>query len=81
MDLVLAVFATFALTTMLTDSEGPFEIFVKIRRLKYMTALKCFLCCSVWVGALTAITMDGNYLINWMAVAGASTALDYFLNG
>lgn len=81
MEYLAAIFVVFAVTLMLTDSEGPFSLFAKLRGVKHMTALRCFLCTSVYVSAVVALTLPGVYWINLLALSGAATAIDRQVNG
>jgi hypothetical protein len=49
-DLFLAL-ATWRITSLLTEEDGPADIFITLRAvLKPIGVLECFWCASVWVG-------------------------------
>lgn len=81
METVILILATYAVSAALTTSDGPFGAFVKLRKLKAMKVLECFLCTSVIIGAIFATYSAGN-LLDWLilsfAFGGAATAIDRF---
>lgn len=82
MDFIVLAFATFAVTLMLVEADGPFGIFNRLRR--KLSALRCILCTSVYVGAVFALTAsDGfmEWLVLTLALAGAVYFMDRFRDG
>lgn len=77
MEFIILGFATFALTSALTGSDGPFGLFYKLRKLKQAKVLECFLCSAVLVGALFALRGSDN-VIDWLIVAFALGGFAYF---
>lgn len=84
MELITATIATYALTLVLTSSDGPWGIFARLRAVKGLGALKCFLCTSVWAGAILAI-YPATSLLGWplytLALAGGAVLLDRLTMG
>ena len=79
--LILSVFATYAVTLILTESTGPKGIFAKLRGKNYFKALSCLLCTSIYIGAVFALYTARSpleWLITALALAGAATFLDRF---
>lgn len=75
---------------MLTQEEGPWDMFVALRRVATGTmlgrALDCFYCTSVWIAApfalwVTPLRTDLNLarivslLVTWLALSGAACLL------
>ncbi len=56
-EFILLSLATWRITSLLTEEDGPGDIFIKLRAvLKPIGVLECFWCASVWVG--WAISFD-----------------------
>lgn len=75
----MAILVIYYLTTVLTSSEGFLGIFYRLRKLKYLSALKCFLCASLYVSAIVALLLANNveeFVVYTLAGAGGATALD-----
>lgn len=78
--IVISILATFMLTHLLTEKDGPEDIFWKLRQ--RLEALNCFTCTSVWVAALVAVyPADGLYewLIYLLGLAGGAVLIDWLL--
>lgn len=82
MELFITIFATYLITIMLVETEGPLGIFYRLRNIKPIKSygvLNCVLCTSVHVAALTALYLTTNpldYVMTVLAIAGAVTAVD-----
>jgi hypothetical protein len=79
---VLAALAVYRLTRMLTDEEGPFEVFTKLRGLAKPDTwigrgLECILCMSVWVALPVALWIDWslNWWLTWLALSGVTVVI------
>jgi hypothetical protein len=75
--IVISILATYALTLILTSAEGPFGTFSRLRN--HLTGLNCFICTSVWVGAVIAIPLshDATYwFIASFGLVGGAVLLD-----
>lgn len=55
MIILLAILSVYCITHFLTDLDGPFGIFYKLRRLKGFGALNCFSCTSPYVAVVVAL--------------------------
>jgi hypothetical protein len=80
--MILLFLATFAMTIILVEQDGPYGIIYKLRKLTH--ALECMTCTSVYVGAILALTSAENF-IEWIiltfALVGGTIILDRILNG
>lgn len=79
MDILILVLANFALTTALTESNGPAGVFYKLRQLKGTAMLECFLCTSVLLGAVLALYIAVNP-VEWVILSFATAGGATFLN-
>lgn len=59
-ELILSAFAVYSITTILTETDGPMGLIYKLRELKWLTALRCFMCASVYVSAVTSLLVSGS---------------------
>jgi hypothetical protein len=81
--LIVAVLATWRITHLLAQEDGPGDLFVKLRaklgnRL-LGRMLDCFQCLSLWVAfpiALFVTTRPLDFLFTWIAVSGAACLLE-----
>lgn len=82
--LILALLDTYMLTLLLTSADGPYGVFTKLRGIKGLGALKCFLCTSIWTGAVLALFL-ANTILEWplyaLALAGGAVLLDRLTMG
>lgn len=73
------ILATYMLTFMIIQTNGPGGIFYNLRKETQWEVLTCFPCCSMWVALLLALVPADNF-INWMvlalAFAGGATIVD-----
>ena len=69
--LLLLSLATYGVSKLITDYDGAFDIFYKLRG-KYK-ALTCTVCVSVWVATILSIVLflGGFWLLTVLAVIGA----------
>jgi hypothetical protein len=81
--LVLAVLATWRITHLLANEDGPWDLVVRLRaRLGRSFAgrlMDCFYCLSVWVAAPLAIFVTRkpvDWLVTWLALSGAACLLE-----
>jgi hypothetical protein len=81
--LVLGALATWRLTHLLNAEDGPWEIFVKLRRAVgdgfFGQLLDCFYCLSVWVAAPLAILLGETWterLLLLLAFSALAIALE-----
>jgi len=80
---VLAVFATWRITHLLANEDGPADLIVRLRgRLGDGVVSKlmdCFYCLSLWVAAPMAFLVCGrplDLLLTWLALSGAACLLE-----
>lgn len=73
-------FATYWITEAVITTDGPFNLFFKIRHLRYAKPFECFTCLSVWVGLLLALVATSDiktWLMYGLGAAGAAVFLNY----
>ncbi|MBI3120918.1 MAG: DUF1360 domain-containing protein [candidate division NC10 bacterium] len=82
---VLAVLATWRITHLLANEDGPAELLARFReRLGGGLAgrlMDCFHCLSFWVAAPLAFFVSGNpleLLLTWLALSGGACLLERF---
>jgi hypothetical protein len=80
--LLLASLAVYRLSRMLTDEEGPFMVFTRLRGLAKTDTwigrgLECIMCMSVWVALPVALWVDWswNWWLTWLALSGVTVLL------
>src|SRR5262245_51266505 len=79
--LILAALATYRLARMVTQEEGPLDIFVKLRgaidpdqKTWLGRGINCALCVGFWVSLGVAFLLapfDWSLLLIWWGIAGA----------
>jgi hypothetical protein len=81
--LVLAVLATWRVTHLLANEDGPADIIVKFRKLLDRSLagqlMDCFNCLSLWIAALAALFVSRRpleWLMSWLAISGAACLLE-----
>jgi len=79
---VLAALAVYRLSRMLTDEEGPFMIFTKLRGLAKPDTwvgrgLECIMCMSVWVALAVALYIDLTWTLplTWLALSSVTVLI------
>ena len=82
MTFALASFAVYRLSRMITDEEGPFMVFTKLRGLAKPDTwvgrgLECIMCVSVWVALPIALWIDPspNWWLTWLALSGVTVVI------
>lgn len=80
---VLAVLATWRVTHLLANEDGPADIIVKFRKLLGQSLagqlLDCFNCLSLWIAAPAALVVARGpmaWLMSWLAISGAACLLE-----
>ncbi|HEY6770034.1 MAG TPA: DUF1360 domain-containing protein [Candidatus Sulfotelmatobacter sp.] len=83
MRFVLAVLVTWRITHLLAHEDGPANIIARIRsRLGdglLGSLMDCFNCLSLWIAALTALSISHQgmtWVISWLAISGAACLLE-----
>jgi hypothetical protein len=85
--LLLTVLAVWRLTALVTYEEGPFGIFVAVRRglvrVGMARLMGCFYCLSLWIScaAVLVFPVDRNTPLVILAVAGAVAIIERALTG
>ncbi|MFZ0704460.1 MAG: DUF1360 domain-containing protein [Candidatus Korobacteraceae bacterium] len=81
--LVVAVLATWRVTHLLANEDGPADIIVRFRKLlgRSLTGqlMDCFNCLSLWIAALAALFVSQRpleWLMSWLAVSGGACLLE-----
>jgi Protein of unknown function (DUF1360) len=81
--LLLAVLATWRVTHLLANEDGPADIIVKFRKLLGQSLagqlMDCFNCLSLWIAAAAALFVSRRpleWLMSWLAVSGAACLLE-----
>lgn len=75
---LLAILATYYTTLVLVDTDGPWGMFYRLRRQAYLNALHCFVCTSIYIGALFALVTSHSaleWLVMAIGYAGAATII------
>ena len=79
---ILAVLATWRLTHLLAEEDGPADLVVRFRALLGNgfagKLMDCFYCLSLWIAAPAALFVTHRplqWLINWLAISGAACLL------
>ena len=82
--LAVGILATFRLTLLLVEEQGPLDVFARLRwwaaaRSSFLgSLLDCFWCTSVWVAAPIAVCVISRWQewpIAWLALSGGAVAL------
>lgn len=79
---VLAVLATWRIAHLVAREDGPARVFGRVRDRfngELGRLVDCFHCVSVWVAALLALfvaTRPLDWLVAWLAIAGAASLID-----
>lgn len=78
----LSALAVYRLSRMISDEEGPFEAFTKLRGLAPTTnwigrGLECIMCVSVWVALPAALYIDPTWTLplTWLALSGVTVVI------
>jgi hypothetical protein len=85
-DFVLAVFATWRVSFLLTQEDGPWDVFARLRRVAGDSmagrALQCLYCTSLWVAIPAALfaapasdRISVRTGVTWLAISGAACLL------
>jgi Na+/H+ antiporter NhaD/arsenite permease-like protein len=75
METLISILVVYCVTHFLVELDGPFDIFLKLQRVKWLGALHCFSCCSVYVAAVVALYSTHTpleWLVHTFAYAGAA---------
>ena len=80
---VLAALATWRVTHLLAQEDGPADIVFRLRRRLGESVLgslmDCFKCLSLWVAAVAAFALTTSplaWVLSWLALSGAACLLE-----
>lgn len=80
---VLAVLATWRVTHLLANEDGPFDMIVRFRALLgrsvFGQLMDCFNCLSLWIAALAALFVSRRlveWVFCWLALSGGACLLE-----
>ncbi|HEX4322912.1 MAG TPA: DUF1360 domain-containing protein [Acidobacteriaceae bacterium] len=83
MALVLAVLATWRVTHLLANEDGPADIVVRLRKRLgdgfLGSLMDCFYCLSMWIAAPAALFVTRKpleWLMTWLALSGGACLLE-----
>lgn len=71
--ILLATMAAFGVSALITNYDGPFNLFIKLR--SKLPVFVCCVCLSVWVAIPIALYMNLG-LIGYLAMIGAVILLE-----
>jgi hypothetical protein len=81
--LALAVLATWRVTHLLADEDGPADLIVRFRALLGQSIagrmMDCFNCLSLWIAAPAALFISNRpleWFIGWLALSGGACLLE-----
>ena len=80
---ILAVLATWRVTHLLANEDGPADVIVRLRALLGQSLagklMDCFHCLSLWIAAPMALFVDRSplqWLFAWLALSGGACLLE-----
>jgi len=83
MSFVVAVLATWRVTHLLANEDGPGDVIFRLRRRLgegfVGSLMDCFNCLSLWIAAPIALfvaTKPLTWLVSWLALSGAACLLE-----
>lgn len=78
----LGALAVYRLSRMISDEEGPFAVFTKLRGVFPPTdwvgrGMECIMCISVWVALPIACYIDWTWTtpLTWLALSGVTVII------
>lgn len=83
MTFLLAVLATWRMTHLLANEDGPADIIFRLRRRLGESLLgslmDCFNCLSLWIAAPVALFLSTNFwawALSWLALSGGACLIE-----
>jgi hypothetical protein len=83
LNFVVAVLATWRVTHLLANDDGPGDTIFRLRRRLgeglIASLMDCFNCLSLWIGAPLALVVSltpMTWFISWLAMSGAACLLE-----
>lgn len=83
MELIIATLGTYGITSIMVESDGPFRIFYRLRKLSWLSAFECFLCLSLWVAFLMSVLLADNItqlILYTAASSGGAILIHNYIN-
>jgi hypothetical protein len=81
--LLLGILAVWRITHLLNAEDGPWEVFVRLRRIVgegfWGQLLDCFYCLSVWIAAPLALYLGGDWsecFLMWLALSAGAILVE-----
>ena len=81
--LILGLLSTWRLTHLLNAEDGPWDIFVRLRRLAgsgfWAKLLDCFYCLSMWIAAPLAYVIGRSWrerLLLWLSLSAGAILIE-----
>lgn len=77
---LMASLAVYRVSRMITDEEGPFSVFAKLRG-RYPPdtwigrGLECIMCVSVWVALPFALALGKEWPLTWPALSAVTVLI------
>ena len=86
--LTIAILATWRLTHLLWEEDGPWNAFARLRQIAgdswWGKLLDCFYCLSLWIAAPIAWWTGGQWVeraLVWLALSGGAILLERLTTG
>jgi hypothetical protein len=83
MSFVLAVLATWRITHLLANEDGPADVIFRLRRRvgegPIGNLMDCFNCMSIWIAAPFALFVSASpaiWFVSWLALSGGACLLE-----
>lgn len=86
--LLILILATWRVTSLLVDEDGPYHVFTRLRMLPYPLGgddglLTCMWCCSMWTAPVVVLVWfflgaAGQLAVLMLAVSGGAIVLHEF---
>jgi hypothetical protein len=80
--LILSILATWRISHLFAQEDGPFDVIIKFRKLFgqgfFGSLLDCFYCLSIWVAIPFAILLSQNislFILYWFGISGGACVL------
>lgn len=73
-------FATYYLSEAINTTDGPFNVFFKLRHMRFSKPFECYTCLAVWVGLVLALIAAPDWqtwLMYGLGAAGGAVFLNY----
>ena len=71
MNILLAILATYSVSILLTEYDGPWDIFVKMRKATTRGVFACAVCLSCWVAMPFCFAFHTGFFGYFAVIGGA----------